>query len=210
VSDQTFASAEQQEPLLIVNHGTASDIAQAAEAFARFYQQQFYTNIHGAFVKSRRMVYIAAAIVAAILMVSGLIPIFLNSNSIFAYLLLIMSAMLAVAIIFCLVKIRQAPEYCQQHLPEYFAAQIASAKRPDKVVRESRFYPKHVEIISGEPATPKSKARPYQQIPRVYETEEIYFLEGLTWIPKQLLSQAEQKQLSEIISKEFAGKHQRV
>jgi hypothetical protein len=193
------------KPLLTVEHGTAADVERAADAFARFYLMEFYHEILGAFIKQRRRIYLMAAFGAGLLALSGLVPAMINRASIFAYILMVMSLILLGVVIFSALRIFQAPEYCKQHLTTFFETQIAVSKSPERVVSESRFYKDFLEVVSGAASTKKCKKRHYDEISRVYETEEIYYFQGVGWIHKERLHEDQDKLLRAIISDSFAA-----
>lgn len=193
------------EPILIVEHGTAEEIARGADAFARFYIVQFYDVILKAYVKRRRSIFIMVAVIAALLMIFGLMPVLLGIHSIFAWLLLIMSGMLLVAVIVCVMMIYRAPGYCKEHLATFFEGQLTSAKSASRAVSQSHFYEDRLETFLGAPGVGKRKVRNYREISCVYETDEIYFFKGIGWIHKERLSKDESDKLRAIIADIFGA-----
>jgi hypothetical protein len=116
-----------------------------------------------------------------------------------------MSLMLLAAVVFCVVRIRQLPVYCKEHLAEFFEVQIAASKSPARAVTETRFYEDRLEVFRGKTAIEKRKVRFYHEIPRVYETEAIYFFQGVGWIHKERLDEHQHRLLRAIIADSFAA-----
>jgi hypothetical protein len=193
------------EPLLIVKHGNATEVARGADAFARFYLTEFYHDILDAFIGRRRRTYTLVAVMAALLTVLGLVPVFINSSSIFAIILMALSGVLFVSAVFCVVTIRRAPVYCKKHHTEFFETQIIAAKSPERRIAESRFYADHLEVLGSGASKGRYKKRAYHEISRVYETEDIYFFQGVGWVHKERLTEKEHEVLRAIITNSFGA-----
>jgi hypothetical protein len=188
---------------LVVEQGSAAEVARGADDFARFYLTKFYPEILAAYVKRRRRVYTLAALIAFAMALASVVPLVMRSTSLFAYTLIVMGLMLIGVVVFCVIRILQAPAYCKEHLGEFFEVQIAASKLPAHAVTESRFYEDRLEVLRGKTATERRKVRPYHEIPRVYETEALYFFQGVGWIHKERLDERQHKLLRTIITDSF-------
>lgn len=200
------------EPLVTVSHGNATDIARGVDLFARFYQDEFRDTALTAFVNRQRMRYLFVLCIAGVFMAICVIPYTINSASIFAILLFIMGAVLFGICIVCLTRIVRARTDCEKNLATFFDEQFSLAKMAHRSVYESRFYDNHAETLSGEPTKrPQKTKRHYKDVICVYETDDIYFFQGVGWVPKERLSGEELSRIKAIIDVHFMdGKYKKV
>jgi hypothetical protein len=192
------------QPLLVVEHGNMDEIASGVDAFARFYVVEFYQDILASAIKKRRLIYLGVSALIFIFMVIGITPIFINPTSIFAYILLILSAIMLAGIIVCLLKVKNAPKFCKENIGSYFGSQLSTAKTADRAVRQTIFKDEHIEVHSGNPAKQlANKTRLYQDIPVVFETDDIFYFKGVGWVHKERLSQDQLDVLRSILDEHF-------
>ena len=83
------------------------------------------------------------------------------------------------------------------------AWKIAENKIPFKKDTVYRFCEETIESKSDEESTSKS----YTSIPHVYETEEIIFLEGYTWLEKRFLDPSIEKQLRDVLKQKLKDRY---
>lgn len=194
------------EPLLIVDHGDRDAVTRGTDDFARFYIVEFYGKTLESFIRRRRRTYLMISFIIFLFLVSSVVPFFLNSTSIFAYILLILAVIMAVALIYCLRTIREAPNYCRLNFTTLFEAQLVISKTKERMITHTTFFEDHIEQSVGDNRSNQHhRAKSYKDIPKVFETDDIFFFQGLGWIHKERLNEDDMRCLRDIIDENFMG-----
>jgi hypothetical protein len=190
------------DAVVTVQHGSKEDISRSVDFFAQFYQEVFREKMLQAYVSRQRKRYGLVLAIVLFLLVVSVIPALINLSSIFAILLLIMGVALFGGCIYLGFKLLHAKEDGEKNLPKFFEEQFRFAKQHS--VYETMFTPNSLIILSGDPKKKTArKTREYKDIPRVYETNDIFFFEGMGWVPKEVLRAEEQIALEKIIYDNF-------
>ena len=216
INGQQTASLS-EKPLLIVDHGDRAARAKGADDFSRFYLTEFYQEALSVFVSRRQRYYGAISGIVALFMIfsfapvllnskSVFVPVLLNLKSVFAYILLFMGLVLLGALIYCLRKTRSARSYCEKNIATLFGSQLAISQTKERAVVESRFYEDRLEQLIGTADTKQTrKEKKYEGILHVFETDSLFFFQGVGWVPKDQLGTKDCELLGTIINANFSS-----
>jgi hypothetical protein len=195
------------ESILTVTHENTDSIVRGVDTFSKFYASQFHDQALARHIKTIRIRYYFAVGALAFLAIIGTIPILVLPSSIFSKILLGLGMACVGGIGFCVFKINRAPEEGEKTLERYLDLQFSHAKSKELAVSEIRLYDDHIETVSGAPEskTVRVKKRSYQDIKQLYETDSLYYFEGMHWIPKDGIAEEDRKVLAAIAEDHFPG-----
>ncbi|MDR3052367.1 MAG: hypothetical protein LBU48_00705 [Coriobacteriales bacterium] len=199
------------EPVLRVDHGDREQIGQSVDVFADFYGSVFREEILERFIQKKTRQNSMMVGLGFFVFIVSLLPAFINFDSIFAKILLILGLAGLVIAGFYIVRIRRARERCERDFDDLLGTEFMRAKGPVSSVFESRVYDDYIEMLSGrETKKASSRSKRFQDIKAVYVSPDLYFFKGLGWIPKNRLSCEDSTVLDKIVEANFADSEHRL
>ncbi len=199
------------EPLLIVDHGDKNAAARGADDFARFYKVEFYEHALEGFTRRRRRTYTMISFIILLFLLSTTVPFLLNSTSIFAYILLALGVIMVVALLYCLRTIKASRHYCKQNFETLFEAQLVLSNTRERAIAQTAFFDDYMEQLVGDDRSRQQRrTKAYRDISKVFETDSIFFFQGMGWIHKERLAEGDMLRLRNIIDGNFSGERYRL
>lgn len=168
---------------LVLGCGCKAKTQEDVDAFARFYSARFRDEALSTLETRmrRRALVVGASLCGASPLLA--IPLLVNAQSVFAYLLLAMGVALLMVGAFFLVRARRAHVYCEARFDQLLAADLESACSETKRVFDLVFDDEGVEARFGVTSgVPQRRRLGWTGVRGVYLTDDLVFIQGLTWV----------------------------
>lgn len=168
---------------LVLRCGSKAGVREDVNAFARFYGARFRDEALGTLeARVRRRALVAGVSLCGISLLSA-IPLLVNAQSVFAYLLLAMGAVLLAAGVFFLARAVRAHDYCEMRFDRLLAADFESACSETKRVFDLALDGEGIEVRFGVTSgVPQKRRLGWAEVRGVYLTDDLVFIQGLTWV----------------------------
>ena len=157
------------------------------------------------------MIYLSASVATTFTVVCGIIMFFTWSSATYSTIMAFMTIAMLIASAYSIMRYKQVPDRCAKTIEANLEDQLNASKEEKQAIFETRFYENHMEASSNRQSKrPIIDTKRYSEIKYVYETDELYYFSGLTWIIKSQLDDSQREVLAEIINKHFSGDRHRV
>jgi hypothetical protein len=192
------------QPLICVKPGEEVDQQQSVAAFSRFYVQEFHEETLARYIARRRGMYRVGITAVTLFMLLSLSLALVAFESNLAKILLVECLILFALIVYLVKQYRDIPKNCEKSLPRYLGSHFKRAASPDLAVQEIRFFSDSIEVTVGRTeGQQKKQIRRFDAIRTVYETPDLFFFQGLTWIMKASLDSDSYQDLKSLLVENF-------
>lgn len=180
-----MAEANNESIVLEIAYGTEGTVDRDVDLFETFYAGYFKEKALARLVgraRSRNRALFLALCISGMLL--GL-PMAINASSIFAVILLAMGIALFGAGLYFAYRTATARRFCEEHFERLLGDEFAATRSVTKRVFDVRFTEQSVTVQFGSQTSIKqTRIKHYEDIAGVYVTDELVFIEGLTWLAR--------------------------
>lgn len=174
-----------EEPVVSIEYGAEGAIDKDVDLFEAFYMERFKDDALGRFVKRSKKSSFRCAVAAFVFACFFPIPMIVDSGPVFAKLLLFMGLVPFGVGVYFLLKCRNAQFRCEKDLEELVASEFYVSRTVTKRVFKAAFGAHDVKVFFGvKSGVHQKRSKAYADISRVVVTDELIFIEGLTWMCK--------------------------
>lgn len=183
--------AADQTVLLEFDYGRPSTVDRDVDAFERFYRERFGQAALDSFTARVRRQSRMLGISLLVAMAALCLPVLINSASVFAYILLAMGLGLGGVGVFFLIRASRARRYCEAHLDDLLDKEFQATRTETKRVFHACCTDEGIEVRFGTKTGVKQRRhQPYDQMRLVIVTDELVFIQGLTWLCRFQMDEA--------------------
>ncbi|WP_139651640.1 exopolysaccharide biosynthesis protein [Raoultibacter phocaeensis] len=180
-----MAEANNESTVFEIAYGTEGTVDRDVDLFETFYAGYFKEKALARLVaraRSRNRILFLALCIGGVLLA---IPMAINASSIFAVILLAMGIALFGIGLYFAYRMVTAERYCKEHFGRLLDNEFAATRSVTKRVFDVRFTEQSVTVQFGSQTSIKqTRSKRYEDIAGVYVTDELVFIEGLTWLAR--------------------------
>ncbi|MEQ3362966.1 hypothetical protein [Raoultibacter massiliensis] len=200
-----MANANDKTILLEIAYGSEDAVDRDVDLFEEFYAGHFKEEALSRFVaraRSRnRTLFVALCLAGALLV----LPMAINPSSVFAAILLAMGVMLMVVGLYFAYRMATAERFCSENFGRLIDDEFAASRSVTKRVFAIRLSELGVTVNFGsQTAVKQTRRKGYEEIPGVHLTDDLVFIEGLTWVARFQTSDEEFSALCSLLKQRCA------
>lgn len=171
--------------LLEIAYEAGDQVDCDVDTFESFYRRHFEKDALSRLERREGSRYKAYALALCFGSLLCAIPMVINPTSIFAVILLFMGGMVLVAGLYYVHRAVAVETYCTRHFEKLMMNEFAASRSTARRVFDIRCMEQVVAVrFRLSTAGKKEQVRSYEKISGVYLTDELLFIQGLTWVTR--------------------------
>ena len=179
-------NGKHDEPTLLeFCYGSSTNVNKDVDLFKGFYLEYFQEEALGKIVARTRKRALIGGLVLCLVAVLFVAPMIINPASIFAKIILAMGVVLLAAGLASFGMAMRAEAYATNRFERLMESEFTSTRSGTRRVFNIYFSGGSVTVSFGAQSSVKQvRTKRYEDIPAVYETAELVFIKGLTWLSR--------------------------